>query len=201
MAREIVVQREGQQGTFSMTKVDRSKLYGRRRRIPLGPDGEPCQRAKLTGDGSLLITQGMTAQAYFTDAGTWVPNGELVGLDDEGQALEPVGTTLGNAQVLEGPVDPSEVLDLRVQSVYALTAKELDPALQKDLEAGQVFRFPFSYRGGYDTDAAYLVANTDGDVFALVGRPTEPTWQDVKAVLPVIDEGIDDDDELDFEMF
>ena len=201
MAREIVVGLGGGVSRFSMSKVDRAKLYGRRKRVPLGPDGEQCQTAKLTDDGSTLVLTGMTSQGYFTDAGTWVPNGELVGLDDEGNEVEEIPSTLGVEQVLRGPVDADEVLDLRIDSVYALDPKDLDDALKQALDAGQVFHFSFNYRPGYQANDGYLVSNDAGEIFALVGLRADPVWQDVKAVLPTIDIDDDDDDELDFEMF
>ena len=44
--------------------------------------------------------------------------------------------------------------------------------------------------------------NGDGDVFALIGRLTEPAWRDPEEMLPTFEEADDDDDdELDFEMF
>lgn len=202
MAREIIVQASnGTESRFALSKVDRAKLYGRRRRIHLGPDGEPCRRASLTDDGSELLVSGMTAQGYFTSEGRWVPNGELVGLDEEGKELPEVPSTLGVPQALEGPVDPSELLDLRTQSVYALEAKELDDALREQLLAGHIFRFSFSYRAGYSSQVAFLLANPSEQIFAIVGDSTTPEWQDVKAIIPIIDETTDDDDDLDFEMF
>ncbi|HJN74100.1 MAG TPA: hypothetical protein QGF58_09235 [Myxococcota bacterium] len=72
MARQIAVTLDGVTTCFDFKKVDRSKLYGRRVRVPLDGDGEPCTRASLTADGSTLIRVGMTAQGYFDEDGTWV---------------------------------------------------------------------------------------------------------------------------------
>lgn len=202
MAREIVVSRDGKVSTFAMSKVDRSKLYGKRRRLHLGPDGEVCTRAALTEDGSMLVQSGMTAQGYFTDGGTWVPNKELVGLDDEGKPVEKVDSTLGKEQALEGPVDPQEVLDLNLQSVYALDPKEIEDALKDQLIGGDTFRFVFNYRADYQAETAFLVANPEGEIFALIGRPAEPAWRDAEEMIPTFEESDDDDDgDLDFEMF
>jgi hypothetical protein len=70
MAKSIVVDRGGAVSSFDFTKVSRSKLYGRRRRMALDPSGRACTRASLTADGSLLILAGMTAQGYFDGEGT-----------------------------------------------------------------------------------------------------------------------------------
>ncbi len=202
MAREIVVSLGGNESRFGMKKVERSKLYGSRKRIPLDPEGEACTKARLTEDGSMLIVSGMTAQGWFLEDGHWVPNKELVGLDEEGNELPKIDSTLGVAQALEGPIDPSIALDLRLKSVYALEPSEVDDALLEKLREGELYRFAFNYRADYQADVAVLIANQEGEVFALIGGLTEPAWLDAAEVIvadPADDE--DDVDDLDFEMF
>lgn len=203
MARQVVVALDGTQSIFNMSKVDRSKLYGRRRRVPLGPDGEPCQRASLTEDGSLMIRSGMTSQGYFDDDGYWIPNKELVGISPEGDPVKKVDSTLGKEVDLVGPVDPSRVLDLRLQSVYALEPDDFDPDLEDSLMEGEIYEFVFNYRADFRAETAFLVANDDGEVFAIIGRLVEPQWRDPEEMIATFDsdDDDDDDDELDFEMF
>ncbi|MEM9864603.1 MAG: hypothetical protein AAF938_23585 [Myxococcota bacterium] len=200
MARQIVVQLGEGQASYALKKLDRSKLYKQRKRVHLGPDGEPCTRAQLTSDGEVLVQSGMTAQGYYTDEGYWVANKELVGLDAEGNPVEPVKTTLGVPQALE-VADPRVLLDLRVKAVYALELAEGDDALSESLAAGTIYRFPFAYRDGFDADEAVLLQNPAGDTFAIVGNGAEPVWQDVKAIVPVIEDDEDDDLDFDFESF
>ena len=201
MARSIVVTRDGRNSSFGFRKIDRSRLYGRRRRIHLDPAGEPCNRASLTDDGSLLLRLGMTAQGYFDGDGHWIPFGDLQGIGEGGEPLEKVPSTLGEPVELEGPVDPQDLLDQRVQSVYSLTPEDFDEVLHESLRDGDVYRLPFSYRGGWKMGQAFLVANPEGDVFTLVGEPASPDWCEPHR-LPDVDDGADDlDDELDFEMF
>ena len=203
MARQIVVKLGDAESTFDFQKVDRAKLYGSRRRIPLDPAGDRCTRAALSEDGSMLIQSGMTAQGYFTEEGYWVPNKELVGLDEEGEPVEKRPSTLGTPQSLDGPLDPQALLDTKVHAVYSLEATAVDEALRDELAARALYRFPFSYRGDYSEDVAYLVQNADGELFALVGRTLEPLWRDAEERIPTFSEegDDDDDDELDFEMF
>lgn len=202
MAKPIVVSHGGALSQLDFAKVDRSKLYGRRRRVALDPDGAPCTRASLTDDGSTLLRAGMTAQGYFDDTGTWLPNKELVGLDDEGEPLEKVPSTLGEAQPLT-EAKPEELLDLRVHAVYALTPTELEEALAASLADGAVYRFAFNYRADYREESAFLIANDEGALFAIVGQPATPVWAEAEAILAPSydDDDADLDDELDFEMF
>ncbi len=205
MARALILAYDGAVSRFGFSKVDRSKLYGVRKRIPLDPDGRPARRGALTYDGSMVIQQGMTAQGYFDEDNRWWPVGDLVGLDADGNEAEKHQSTLGREVELEGPLPATGLLDLRVQSVYALEPEDedaLDPGLKAKLDEGALFRFPFVYRSGYKQDEAWLVANDTG-VYAITGRPADAPWSELtRAVDPAdLDEEDDLDDELDFEMF
>ena len=205
MARTLMFSYNGEISSFSFAKVDRRKLYGTRRRMALDPEGRPALRGSLTHDGSLVLQQGMTAQGYFDEEGRWWPNGDLVGLDDDGTELPRIPSTLGREVELTGPEPASALLDLRVRAVYALDPDEetgLSPALKAALDDGQLFRFPFSYRGGYREDEGWLVANDTG-VYALIGGSVSPNWCELQVAVAAdeIDDDEDLGDELDFEMF
>jgi hypothetical protein len=98
MAKLILINYQGEEAQFSHKKIDRSKLYGSRKRIPLDPSGENCLRCELSDDGSTLIMSGMTSQGYFDSDINWIPNKELIGMDSSGKALDKIPATLGVAQ-------------------------------------------------------------------------------------------------------
>ena len=200
MARVISVSLDGVESSFGFKAVDRSALYGKRRRVALDRSGEPCSRASLLQDGSMLLRSGMTGQGYFLSDGTFLKQSDLEGFDAEGSPLEKVASTLGVPQPLEGPLDPSAVLDLRVETVYALDADTVSDDLLARLDAGGVYRFSFNFRDDYRAETAILLANDSG-VFALIGIPVAYEWSELRAVaeLPAVDD--DSDDDLDFEMF
>ena len=199
MAKPIVLSWQGGTSSFDHRKLTRERLYGKRTRVTLDPEGKPCARAELTVDGDLLVRSGMTAQAYFDEAGNQFAIGDLKAFDPDGNELERIPSTLGAEQALHGPVDPSEVLDIRLFSVFALTELELDAQLAEALQAGKVFRFDFKYRADFAPDTAFLVGNEHG-VFALIGRPAPAPWMELEqAVVDDFDD--DDDDDLDFDMF
>jgi len=202
MAKPIIVSLGGVESRFDHEKLDRTKLYGKRQRQVLDPGGARCEKAELTRDGTLLVRTGMTAQGYFDEGGSWIPNSKLVGLGPDGKPLPMIGSTLGEPQKLTGPVDPVEVLDLAVRSVYALNPEGLDPKLEAELKAGKVYKFTLCYRGGYQSETAFLVGNSTG-FFALVGSPSETAWLELASVATDAGDAgeSDDDDELDFEMF
>ncbi len=201
MAKPIIVSLGGVESRFDHEKLDRTKLYGKRQRQVLDPGGQRCERAELTRDGTLLVRTGMTAQGYFDEGGSWIPNNKLVGLDADGKPVPMLASTLGESQKLTGPVDATEVLDLCVRSVYALGPDGLDPKLEAELKAGKVYKFSLCYRGGYQAETAFLVGNANG-FFALVGTPAETEWLELATVATETSDAADgDDDELDFEMF
>ena len=78
MARNIVVLLDGEESSFDFKAIDRAAINGKRRRVALDRDGEACNRASLTEDGSVLIKSGMTGQAYFDEAGQAYKLAELV---------------------------------------------------------------------------------------------------------------------------
>jgi len=199
MAKPIVVSHAGVDSSFQLQKLERSKLYGSKRRLPVDPDGQPCTRAALTDDGEVLLLSGMTALGWFDDRGRQVETSELGAQAPDGQALAPVPSTLGESQPLEGPVSPLEVLDLAVTSIYQLSADSVSEQLATSLASGEIWRFRFNYRPDFMAETAFLVAN-DAGTFALIGQPAPAPYLPPNAPPPP--DGADDvdGDDVDFEM-
>ena len=199
MAKPMIVSINGKTSSFNLAKLERSKLYQIRKRVPLDGSGAACTRAAMTGDGANVIKSGMTAQAYFAGDGRWVPKDELVGINPDGTVAELKPSTLGVEQKLEGPVSPRELLDLDVVATYALAPEAVDEALLTALGNGDLFRFPFNYGADYNCETAYLLANGEG-IFAVVGNPTAPLWLEEAEVFVADPSDDADNDDLDFEM-
>jgi hypothetical protein len=199
MAKPIIVTFAGSESLFAISKVERSKLYPTRKRIPMDAQGQPCTRASMTADGTNVLKSGMTAQGYFTPGGRWVPKEELVGINADGSLAELKPSTLGVAQILEGPVSASDLLDLGVVGAYALEPEAANEALLASLQKGDLYRFPFNYGADYNCETAYLLANDEG-IFALVGNPATPGWIEEATVFVAEPEEDTYADELDFEM-
>ena len=200
MAKPISISFQGKISNFEHTKLERSKLYGRRKRISYDPQGEECSRISLSEDGTLLIRSGMTAQGYFTEDNRWVPNKNLVGLDESGKTLELVLSTLGEPQEVAEPCKPQQLLDIKPTTVYMLGAAELDGALEKQLDEGSIFTFPLNYRADYRAETAFLLKNGEG-YFCVVGVPTVSEWCEQEKPAVVNQEEEEDSDDLDFDMF
>lgn len=199
MAKPLMVSLGGEVFSFSLGEVERADLYGSRKRLPTDGSGRTCVRAALTQDGSLLIASGMSGQGYFNAAGQFVPRGKLVGLDSQGKVVESQPSTLGVPQALEGPVDPSTVLDLELLSVYLLTPELDGGALVDRLKAGEIYACDLNYAASLEVEHAYLLSNDQG-VFALVGKPVTVGWVEEGARFAPPVEAAEAPDDLDFEM-
>lgn len=199
MAKPIVLNYSERECSFSLAKVERSKLYPTRNRVPLDAVEATCTRAVMTNDGANVLMSGMTAQGYFTMAGRWVQKEELVGINPDGSLAELKPSTLGVPQVLEGPVPSRDLLDLEVIGVYALEPESADEKLVASLNNGDLYRFAFNYGADYNCEVAYLLANDEG-IFAIVGNPTTVVWAEEATVFVAEPEEEASSDELDFEM-
>lgn len=200
MAKSIVAKHNGKISSFGVRKLERSALYGAKKRIALDADGVQCTTAAMTSEGETILRSGMVTQGWFDDQNKQVEQSEITPVDSEGTPMEIFPATLGVEQPLDGPVDPREVLDLAVLSVYRLDAEEVDPELQEALNVGNVFRLPFNYRADHKVETAFLLGNEHG-LFALVGdpKPCEMVGPDALAIEDEPDTDEDPDD-LDFQM-
>ncbi len=199
MAKPLMVTLGQETFSFAINKIERSDLYGARKRVPLDAEGNSCTRASLTQDGQLLIASGMSGQGYFDDQDKFVPRSSLVGVAPDGSIVESKPSTLGIAQALRGPVEASRVLDLELLSVYRLNPEQTEGTLLNRLKSGEIFECDFNYTSSLEVERSFLIANDQG-YFALVGKPFSVEWvQEGESFTPPIDAAQAEDD-LDFEM-
>lgn len=199
MSRELVFTWRGESAVFDHQRVERRQLYGSKRRIAIDAAGNPCTRASMTLDGTTVLRPGMTAQGWYTEDGEQVESGEVVTVGADGSPLPVHPSTVGVEQPLEGPVAPTAVLDLAVDSVLVLTPRSIPEGLRLALEQGSVFRFAYCYRPDPAPSIAYLVGNQSG-IFALIGSSVQVQWMSRDLALHEAATGAADDDDVDFEM-
>lgn len=199
MARTIVLNRDGEVSEFAITRLRRDKIYGQRKRVVVDENGNECSIASLTRDGSTLLPSGSVAYLYTNDDFEVCERSDLTAVDEEGELLEKVDSTLGNEQPLEGPVPPSRVLDFTAKAVYELQPEEIADSLVAALEAGEIFESRFNYRSGYDEDPLFLLKNDEG-FFAIIGEDASFDFLRPEESLEPEEDDEDpfDDDDLDF---
>ena len=198
MARTILVRLGEEESAFGFTKVEREKLYGKKDRVVVDENGRECDATWLTPDGAVLVPMGGTAHLWMDERWDAREQTDRLAVDASGAALELKPSTLGVAQSLR-EVDARRVLEIVTNSVYQLEPETVGPTLQAALKEGRMFETPFSYRDGFDSDAAILLANDEG-MFALVGKPSgfEMVSREVIAEEPGAPDDLDAD--LDFGM-
>lgn len=189
---------------FEMQKVDRSKLYGFKELEVLDESGNPCELTTLAEDGKTLIGKGGTGIGYLTADGNWCEKSELSAVDLEGQPITPVPSSFAKPIELEQEISVDEYLNHNVRLIYRLGVKSCSDDLFERLKAGAIFKFDYSYRGGLEPDAGFLLCNDQDEIFMLVGDATSADYKGLQEVAPVapseMDEGADEGDMMDFGM-
>ena len=203
MAKPLTVEFQGESVDLSLEKVERAKLYGYVETEVVDEDGKRCELATLTGDGHSVVGKGGTALAYLTQNGLWRKKSELKPVDIHGKIITPVKSTFDAPVHLDKRATIDEYLSHNINLIYRLTADEQNAALLTELQAGTIFQFPFSYRGGLEASAGFLLLGSDGNLFLCVGVPTAIEFVGLKATAPIVAQeelAQDEDDALDFSL-
>lgn len=172
MARALILSLDGQEFPVQMQKVDRDKLYGTVELEAFDAEGYKVALQILDTDGKTLIGTGGTALATLDETGNSIDRKTLTPVTPDGEVIEPVPSSFG----APNPVSLATIDDYlshTVKSIYILTPPEgSDFKLLEDaLKGDNIYKFDFSYRGGLEYDAAFLVGN-DAGVFMVIGTNT-----------------------------
>lgn len=170
MARNLVLSLDGKEFEVVLKRIDRDDLYGKVEVEAFDEKGRPATLKVLASDGKTLIEKGGTALEVINKKGDSIDRAELVPIDIDGNEIKRVESSFSGPNVLK-KAKSDDYLGLVVKSVYLLDQTEESDLqyLHDHLSAKQMFSFPFSYRGGLEHDAAYVLG--DGkDAFMVVGR-------------------------------
>lgn len=205
MAKPLVLRIEGEDVPFQMEKVDRRRLYGYVETVAVDEAGDPCRLVTMAGDGHTLVGSGGTAFLYTNADGELRRKEELTPVDPAGARLVAVPSSFNAPISLLEEATPEEVLNHLVRSVYQLQEEAGIGAatkLRAELKAGRIYKFAFSYRGGLEPDAGFLLEGTDGNVFLLLGKPTDVRFVALENNAASVDEeAVEDEEEsMDFGM-
>tara|TARA_B100000925_G_scaffold255402_1_gene208753 strand:+ start:3529 stop:4125 length:597 start_codon:yes stop_codon:yes gene_type:complete len=198
MAREIQLLLDNNLSSFAFKKVSRNDLYGFKKRIPLGNDDQPCVRAQIDEDTGQLIPSGGLEGVYINQNFSNVEKNDLVAKDSNNQTIKKFDSTLGTPQKIE-PINVEDLLSLEVTSVYALTPSSLDSKLETALSQNQCFQFSFNYYSDYNLETGVLIQSGE-NIFALIGNLCPSDWVEENTQPSIIEE-IQEEEELDFQMF
>jgi hypothetical protein len=203
MAKPLIVEFRGDTVEFALEKVDRTKLYGYVETEVHDEAGNRCELATLAGDGHSVVGKGGAALAYISADGLWQTKADLTPVDVHGAAITPVRSTFDAPVVLDRTATIDEYLSHNIHLVYQLIPSAEHAGLAADLKGGTIFQFPFSYRGGLEASAGFLLHGSDGNTFLCVGTPTALEFVGLSApAAPLADDtaATDDDESLDFNL-
>jgi hypothetical protein len=198
---------QGESFNCGINKVDRAKLYGYTKTEILDDRGRPCKAATLASDGRTLISAGGLALAYVSPNGLWRDKKDLSAVDMDGKPLTSVTSTFKEVVPLTQASTIENFLDHNIRMAYELTPEgehKIPQALLAELEKGQIYTFPFSYRGGLTPDTAFLMEGADKTVWMLVGKKTDIhflSYEQARGFTENDEAEEDDDESLDFNMF
>jgi hypothetical protein len=202
VAKPLVFQWGDTDLSFTLAKIDRSKLYGYKEVEVLDEDGNRCELATLADDGRTVVGRGGTGLGYVDADGAWCEKSKLKPVDLEGEEIEPVASSFSAPIKLFETVTAEGYLSHNIRLVYQLDTEDEIESLVQELRRGTIFSFPYSYRGGLEADAGFLLMGQDGHLFLAVGDPTNVEFiglQQMAAMLAEEDE-VDETDLMDFDM-
>lgn len=201
MAKPLIFKFAESEVAFSMSKVDRSRLYGYKELEVLDEKGGKCELATLASDGQTIIGKGGTGLATLTVDGHWTDKSQLKPVDLDGKEMLPVPSSYSAPIPLADTATVDEYLQHNIRLVYQLACEGDFAALRQPLAEGKIFKFPYSYRGGLEADAGFLLQGEDGNVFFVVGNPTKVEFVGLAQVSSAEEEGeAEEADMMDFDM-
>jgi hypothetical protein len=202
VAKPLVFQWGDNDLSFQLAKIDRSKLYGYKEVEVLDEDGNRCELATLADDGKTVVARGGTGLGQLDADGRWTDKSQLKAVDLEGNEIQPVASSYSAPIKLFETVTPDEYLRHNVRLVYQIETDDDTESLVQELERGTIFTFPYSYRGGLEADAGFLLMGEGGNVFMAVGNPTNVDFLGLQQTAALADEeeGVDETDLMDFDM-
>jgi hypothetical protein len=204
MAKPLTIEYQGQSVDLDLEKVDRTKLYGYVETEVLDENGKRCELGTLIGDGHSLVGKGGSAIAYLSQDGLWCKKTDLKPVDVHGKVITPVKSTFDAPVKLDRKATIDEYLSHNIHLIYQLTPDKEHDVLMKELKDGAIFTFPFSYRGGVEASAGFLLLASDGTLFLCVGTATAIEFIGLKATAAVVPEmteaAPDEEDALDFSL-
>ncbi len=191
--------------SFTLKKVDRSKLYGFKDLKALDETEQLCEIATLADDGRTLIGKGGTGLGWLDADGKWCEKSELKPVDTSGEEIQPVPSSYAAPVKLFDTATVEDYLEHNVRLVYAIDVGDADASdITDELDRGTIFKFDYSYRGGLEADTAFLLNNEEGTPMMAVGDKTKIEFLSMAAPVVAADPESEDSDSsggmMDFDM-
>jgi hypothetical protein len=198
LARKLKFKHGADQFSYTIQKLDRSKLYGWKETVALDSDNNECVKVTVDDTGSAIIPKGGMALGMIDDSGEWVEKSELEAVYEDGKPAELVPSSFDNPVELNKTVTLEEFLDHSISYVYLLENGDNDKLPEIIKSSKEIYTFTFNYRTDYEGLDAFIMEN-DGALFILAGYKSDFEFIGLEEVSDVNTEEEDIDD-MDFGM-
>lgn len=200
MAKQLDIRINGRSFSVAPMKLERKKVYGWNELRVVTPDGELCQQAGLNSDGITIIPAGNTKTGMLREDGLWMDRSELIAYDAYGNTAKSIPSSFDTGIELMEKASVEEMLDHNLASIYQMTG---DEAMLLSSKIGDdIYKFPFSYRGGYEMNTAFIITNGP-NVFIVVGNDGGYDYigLEQQGYLDTMEEDMCLEEDMDFVMF
>ena len=197
MPRLIVLEFKGKESKFNFKKINRSSLYGKKKRIFLDEFNKECISAIIDTSFGLIIHSGDASSVYIDEQKNFINKDDISGIDSKGNLVKRIPSTLNVPQKLH-VINEEYILDFDCSSLYYLEEEVIEKDLQTSLNNGDIYNFDFNYYSDFNVEKGIILKNEKG-YFALVGKETSHSWSTKEENLAEHFESSEDLD-IDFEM-
>lgn len=197
MPRLIVLEFKGKESKFNFKKINRSSLYGKKKRIFLDEFNKECISAIIDTSFGLIIHSGDASSVYIDEQKNFINKDDISGIDSKGNLVKRIPSTLNVPQKLH-VINEEYILDFDCSSLYYLEEEVIEKDLQTSLNNGDIYNFDFNYYSDFNIEKGIILKNEKG-YFALVGKETSHSWSNKEENLAEHFESSEDLD-IDFEM-
>jgi hypothetical protein len=202
LARPLVFQLGDKSFSLIPNKIDRSRLYGYKDLEAVDDKGNRCELATLAEDGRTLVGKGSTALGWLDADGCWCDKSDLRPVDLDGAEVAPVESSFSAPIKLFESVSIDHYLQHNIRLVYAIESIDDLSDLRTELNRGTIFSFPYSYRGGFEADCGFLLANESQEIMLAIGNPTSVNF--IGLSTPILESTTEEDQDegemMDFDM-
>ena len=133
MAREILLNLNKKKSSFVISKIDRKKLYGFKKRMFLDEKNKECSKANLEEETGIVFVNSDISSCYLDHKGNYIEKSDLEAINENGKKVKKEDSTIGK-EVNLNSITTDDALNLKVNSVYHLEPKEFDKNLKSKLE-------------------------------------------------------------------
>ena len=125
MAREILLNLNKKKSSFEISKIDRKKLYGFKKRLFIDEKGKECSKANLEEETGIVFVNSDISSCYLDHKGNYLEKKDLEAINETHRIMN--GELRSQIQSLEG----ESIKDKNLLHGYKKVIEELSSQVVK----------------------------------------------------------------------